>query len=113
MTTTDKIIGTPEGRVGIWIISADQAASILNENDDSEFVHNFLIGESPVMIGATWTKDEAVNLCRKPGVRCGMMFPPNDFVKHQLVVLDDQVGRRWSFDVGEISEERMQSEAAR
>lgn len=97
----NPIEGRPEGRPGVWLISAYTACALVDACNG--FVHCFL--ESPfAMLGADWGREEVRKLLCKDNVRIGLVFPPNVTVKHQLVVLDD---KRRSFDVGEIPESRM------
>lgn len=101
---TGLIEGRPEGREGIWLISADTACALVDAVE-GDMVHCFL--ESPfAMLGADWEKEEVQELLCKEGVRIGLVFPPNHFTKHQLMVLND---KRRAFNVGEIPESRMVS----
>lgn len=97
--------GTPEGRPGVWLVSPDAAAALL-ESLPGGTVH-CLLGES-VFLGANWPKADAVALVRS-GVRLALIFPPNATLGHQLVALGE---KRWAFDVGEVDESRMVPEGA-
>jgi carbon storage regulator len=103
----NKITGKPEGRPGIWLIEP-AAVSGLIDTLPGDKVHNF-IGEQ-VFIGAYWDKQSVYDLINNGGVKCTLVFPPNITMRHQLVVINDSM--RWSFDVGEITEDRMQQNAA-
>lgn len=96
------ILGIPEGRPGIWLIDAQTAEALIHAKAGS-MIHNF-IGHDSIMVGADWTKEDAVGLVHS-GFRLAMIFPPCPTYKHQLVVMNDE--KRWAFDVGEIDESRM------
>lgn len=111
---SDPIIGTPEGREGIWLIDAEQAITLVKSVKEKT-IHNYLNSANlPMTVGATWGKAEVLALLICPGVRIGLMFAPDDDINHhQLVVIDDARGKRWSFDVGVIPESRMKKRAAK
>lgn len=109
---TDKIIGIPEGREGIWLIDPEQAIAIVKSVNGEEIHNYFNSANLPMALGANWGVDEVLDLVRRPDVRIALMFAPDDDINHhQLVVLTET--KRYSFDVGEIAESRMvQPEAA-
>lgn len=98
-----KIIGTPEGRPGIWLITPDVAAALIDAAPGDD-VHN-VIGHGSVLIGANWPKEDAKEYVARPDLRLALIFPPNLTGKHQLVAVGN--GERHSWDIGEIPEERM------
>lgn len=103
LVNISTIPGKPEGREGVWLITKETAVALIEALPGNE-VHNF-IGQGP-FIGATWEKHEAVAFFDEhPEVRIAMVFEPNVHMRHHLVALNEE--RRWSFDVGAISEDRM------
>lgn len=101
-----KILGKPEGREGIWLISADEACKLI-EAVPGDMVHNFLTSpDSAVFLGADWTKKQACDLVCRSDMRCGLIFKSRPTGMHQLVAINEE--KRWSFDIGEIDECRME-----
>jgi hypothetical protein len=98
------IPGTPEGRPGVWLVTAETAAALVDAAPGDR-VHCFL---GP--IGADWDKPAVEAFLRRPDARVALVFPPNFTMRHQLVVLTDH---RRAFHVGEIDEARMRSPADR
>ena len=101
--TTNPIYGTPEGRLGIWLIDPAQACALIDALP-GDTVHNFIGGDN-FMIGADWTQDQAREFFQQNDKRLALVFPPNFHGLHQLVAINDE--KRWSFDVGVIDESRM------
>lgn len=95
------ILGIPEGRPGIWLIDANQAEALIHQKPGAT-IHNFIDG-GMAMLGADWTKEQAVGLVHTEGKRSAVIF--ENTLKHQLVVIDHE--KRWAFDIGEIVESRM------
>jgi hypothetical protein len=94
------IPGTPEGRPGVWLVTPETAAALVDAAPGDR-VHCFL-----GMIGADWDKPAVEAFVRRPDARVALVFPPNFTLRHQLVVLTDD---RRAFDVGEIDEARMRA----
>ncbi len=103
--TLTRIPGKPEGREGVWLITAETAAALI-EAVEGETVHNF-IGGGALFVGANWEKSHAIEHLRRPDMRIALLFPPNDHYKHQLVAVNEQ--RRWAWDIGPIEESRMEA----
>lgn len=99
-----KIVGTPEGRPGIWMVTPEVAAAVIDAAP-GETVHNY-IGHGAIMIGANWEKDGAKSFVHESDKRSALVFPPQKAMRHQLVVINDE--KRWAFDVGVIGESRME-----
>jgi hypothetical protein len=64
------IPGTREGRAGVWLVTAETAAALLEALLGDE-VHNLLSSGAPGIIacGANWTRAQAVELVRRADVR--------------------------------------------
>lgn len=99
----DTIFGVPEGRPGIWLIDPATGSALIDAFE-GKLVHN-LIGHENFVIDGVWEKRAVHDLFRQEG-RLALVFPPNPTMKHQLVFIDSE--RRWAFDIGEISEEKME-----
>lgn len=97
------IHGTPEGRPGIWLITPETAVAVI-DFAPGDTVHNF-IGHEAIMLGADWEKEHARQFFLKREHRIALIFPPNVVMHHHLVALNDE--KRWSFDVGPLSESQM------
>lgn len=99
----NAIHGKPEGREGVWLITPDTACRLIEETE-GDTVHNF-IGHGAVYVGADWTKEEFRDFITKDGLKIALVFPPNETIGHHLVAINNE--RRWAFDIGSISEDRM------
>lgn len=95
------ILGTPEGREGIWLVTKDVAIELLKQHKGK--VHNLL--GTAFICGADWKKQEAVKFAKEGEYRWALIFSPQSTQHHQLVAINDE--QRWAFDIGEIKEERM------
>jgi hypothetical protein len=101
-----KIPGKPEGRPGIWVITAKTAKSLV-QGLPSEDIHNMLSKPpAPMLLGATWKKAKVVEHLDHPGLRVVLLFAPQITRNHQLVTAADD--RCWMFDIGRIDEARME-----
>ena len=98
-----KIVGTPEGREGVWLITNNTAQRIVDAVP-GDTVHNFIGNGSPYL-GADWSKEDVLAFFDRRDLKVALVFPPAFTMKHQLVAIDDE--RRWMFDVGEIPESDM------
>ncbi len=98
-----RIQGKPEGRPGVWIITPDTAAQLIEAVPGND-IHNILGHGATAYIGCDWAKQNAIEWVRS-GVRLALIFPPNSVMGHHLVALSDE--NRWAFDVGPVSEEMM------